>query len=436
MKRLTFIVAVGLLLSIANADAKKPKKAKLPAVNPIDLTIRQEIAQTPEKSGYYYYAYPYTTDSLAPVPAGFKPIYISHYGRHGSRWNSSESLPAKLYSIFKKQNQAGNLTEEGVEMMGMLRAAREHAKGHGGELSPLGNAQHKAIAARMYARFPEMFPAGDTIIARSTTVPRCIISMSSFCESLKENNPKLVIKRYASPGDMKILAFHSKEAKAIYDDEQEWKNDFNKKRDSLDMAQKTLSRLFKDPSKIKDRPKTVRDLQEIAVTTQNINGLDVDMLKFFDSEDLYNIWKGEDYKNYVRHGNSIEGKRAGAKSAKSLLKDILDLADESLAGKRTSVDLRFGHDIYLLRLYALMDIEGANASVKGIDEASRVWQSYRITPMAANLQLVIFSNPAGEKIATIRINERPAKVAGLKEFAPGYYKWSELEAKWREALNS
>lgn len=436
MKRLTFIVVAALLLSIGNADAKKPKKAKLPAVNPIDLAIRQEIAQTPEKSGYYYYAYPYTTDSLAPVPAGFKPVYISHYGRHGSRWHSSESFPANLYKVFKEQNKAGNLTADGVEMMGMLRAARNHAKGHGGELSPLGNAQHKAIAARMYERFPEMFPAGDTIIARSTLVPRCIISMSSFCESLKEKKPQLVIKRYASPCDAKILGYHSKEAKAIYDDEQDWKKDYYIKRDSLSMAEKTLSRLFKDPNKIKDRPAFARDLQEIAVVTQNINGLDVDMLKFFDNEDLYNIWKAEDYKNYVRHGNSVEGKRAGAKSAKSLLKDILDLADESLAGKRTNVDLRFGHDIYLLRLYALMDIEGANASVKGIDEASRVWQSYRITPMAANLQLVIFSNPAGKKIATVRMNERPVKVAGLREYAPGYYKWSDLETKWSEALNS
>ena len=43
-------------------------------------------ALTPEQSGGIYYAYPYTTDSLAPVPAGFKPVYMSHYGRHGSRW--------------------------------------------------------------------------------------------------------------------------------------------------------------------------------------------------------------------------------------------------------------------------------------------------------------------------------------------------------------
>ena len=39
-----------------------------------------------EKLGGVYYAYPVTKTELAEAPAGYEPFYISHYGRHGSRW--------------------------------------------------------------------------------------------------------------------------------------------------------------------------------------------------------------------------------------------------------------------------------------------------------------------------------------------------------------
>ena len=39
-----------------------------------------------EKLGGVYYAYPVTETILAAAPEGYEPFYISHYGRHGSRW--------------------------------------------------------------------------------------------------------------------------------------------------------------------------------------------------------------------------------------------------------------------------------------------------------------------------------------------------------------
>ena len=39
-----------------------------------------------EKWGGVYYAYPVTQTQLAEAPEGYEPFYISHYGRHGSRW--------------------------------------------------------------------------------------------------------------------------------------------------------------------------------------------------------------------------------------------------------------------------------------------------------------------------------------------------------------
>lgn len=432
MKRLILIATAAMMMTSFGASAKKSKQQKI--VNPADMEIRREIAATPEKSGGIYYAYPYSTDSLAPVPAGFEPVYISHYGRHGSRWHSSSSLHDKTYEEMQKQYKAGNLTAEGEEIMKIVEKCRDHTEGHVGELSPLGERQHKGIANRMYERFPSLFKDGDVIVARSSTEPRCIVSMAAFSEALKEHNPKLEMQRHATPGDMKFIAFHTKEAKDIYKEPQAWKVPYEKACDSLFLCNATASKIFRDPSKVKKLPKFMKDLHDVAIAVQDVDGLDLNLLAHFDQEDLYNLWKGDEYRQYVRHGNSVEGHRHGPLSSKNLMKDILDRADESLAGKRTAVDLRFGHDVFLLRQLALMEVEGCYDEVSGIDNASRVWQTYRLTPMAANLQIVIFRNSQGEEIATVRLNERPVKIRGVNEYAPGYYRWNDLRTKWRKTL--
>ena len=51
----------------------------------------EEIAATPGKAGGVYYAYPEPEILQTPAPAGYKPFYISHYGRHGSRYLISDN---------------------------------------------------------------------------------------------------------------------------------------------------------------------------------------------------------------------------------------------------------------------------------------------------------------------------------------------------------
>lgn len=76
-----------LLYCAAGSLAATPKKA---AAAPDDTSLSKEIAADPQKAGGIYLAYPVTTDSLPPVPGDYKPVYISHYGRHGSRWAINE----------------------------------------------------------------------------------------------------------------------------------------------------------------------------------------------------------------------------------------------------------------------------------------------------------------------------------------------------------
>ena len=148
-------------------------------------TTQEEIYSNIEKSGSVYYAYPDINESYTPAPKGYKPFYISHYGRHGSRYLIGDNDYLTIMETLAKADSVGFLTETGKDVRKRLDIVWKDAEGQGGELTPMGYRQHRGIADRMYHNFPEVFKGQRQISARSTVVVRCVLSMTAFCETLK-----------------------------------------------------------------------------------------------------------------------------------------------------------------------------------------------------------------------------------------------------------
>jgi len=431
------IMAAAVLLTVA---------AAMPAVGAdIRARITAELSVCPEKSGGIYYAYPSVADSLAPVPAGFEPVYISHYGRHGSRWVIDMSIYPKVLKALLEQADAGNLTPAGKALIPLVESCAGHARGHAGELSPLGERQHRAIAGRLARRFPALF--ADTtraVVMRSSTEPRCIISMAAFSEALKSFNPALPVERHATPGDMEFINYSTPEAKDMGKKDAPWMHRFGRSRDSLTRCEVTARRIFLDPAKVKMLPVVMRHLHDIAIDVQDVDGLPEDcagIIRLFSPVDLYNLWLASNYMMYVRHADSADGRDAGPRCAANLLKNIVERADTAVAGIRhtsgyaVAADLRFGHDTALIRLLSLMGVEDCSpAGAATPEEAAAQWQTYNVSPMGANLQLIFFRNAADRVIVGLRLNERPVRVGVLHEYAPGYYDWNTLREQWQKKL--
>lgn len=393
---------------------------------------------TPEQAGGIYYAYPVTADSLPPVPAGYTPVAISHYGRHGSRWAINESIYTNSLRTLTTASETGNLTPEGEAMLEMVRMATENARGHAGELSQIGVRQHRDIAARMAARFPSLFQGDARIDARSSEVPRCIISMTSFLNQLLRVNPNLRIHLASSPGGMDTMALHiPKNRRHLAKDHSKDADrmEFMRRRDSLTMNLATASRLFNDPQNVENLPELMRDIYNIAIAIQDMDGIDVDMLGKFDDEDLFNQWKVSNYWHYMEHANTARTWGEGPRSATPLLDDFIRRADSSLAGNGAPVTLRFGHDTVLMRLLALMGASGCYGQEPGVDRAARDWVNFKISPMGANFQMAFFRNPADDVIVALRLNEQPLKIDGVTEAYPGYYRWSNLRQHLLSAIH-
>ena len=50
-------------------------------------TSREEVMADIDRAGGVYYGYPTPSSAVyTPAPKGYEPFYISHYGRHGSRY--------------------------------------------------------------------------------------------------------------------------------------------------------------------------------------------------------------------------------------------------------------------------------------------------------------------------------------------------------------
>ncbi len=393
-------------------------------------TLRDEIAASPGKSGGIYYAYPVTEDVAPDAPKGYSPVYISHYGRHGSRWLIKEWEYSMTLAALKEQRKQHNLTPFGGKVESMVTALWNDADGNYGALTPLGERQHRGIADRLYRRYPTMFADSATIDVYSSTEPRCIVSMAAFCERLKEKNPVLRIKRKVSPGNMDFIAYSTPEAKAWGADTASWRKDYHHWRDSIVNPRRVMSLIFNDPSKVDKHHFFIRMLHDIAVGEQNV-AVKTGLIDIFTDDELYALWQELNYNMYVKHACATISRNVGPESASSLLRHFIDEADRQLSSGKRGVTLRFGHDTNLIRLLALMKIDGCAVSESDPDRYCLAWQDFNVSPMGANLQLIFFRDNEGKTITLIRHNEHPVTVPlkpvkGTKYF----YDWYELRAFW------
>jgi hypothetical protein len=167
------------------------------------LSAFEHIRQNRSFSASNYCIYPDSTlPALTPAPPGKHPFYISHYGRHGSRYLSNRKGYDIPYRMLQKADSLGLLTQIGKDALRELRHIIDDSEGRWGDLSGLGKRQHRQIAYRMVERFPEVFSDDAFVDARSTTVNRCVLSMGAAVQQIVALNPNLDVTMRASKEDM------------------------------------------------------------------------------------------------------------------------------------------------------------------------------------------------------------------------------------------
>jgi len=420
---------------------------------PASATLRDELKADPFKTASVYRAYPWLDKEpalLSPTPEGYEAFYISHYGRHGSRWMPDAERYTKLISIFDSIKSVKPLTAEGEKVYAHLLTAWDDAKDREGSLTAIGAAQHQTIARRMVSRFPSVFAGNAKVEARSSTVMRCAMSMTAFCNSLKESNPYLRITTECNERTLKIINNVTPEAKAMSKDKS-WYTDYQKYCKRVVNGDRLCHSLFGENS-LTDEQKSevITELYWYASDMQDTE-LNINLYEYFTDEELYNIWTTINYRMYVCNTWCPLGKGTGPNCARPLLKDIISKADNNIKQLQTAkphttsngeaikplqttsnnIDLRFGHDTALLRLLALMGINECSNKESNPEKFAEAWQDFRISPMAANLQMIFYKNSEGSVLVKFLLNEEETTIPALNpSIAPCYYNWEDVKAFW------
>lgn len=401
----------------------------LAAVGAAAQTAPEEIAAFPERSAGIYHSYEYIPAAPAPVPEGYEPFYISHYGRHGSRYHLSEKTYTEPLEALRCLDEAGVLTAEGRVALTKAEATAADARQRYGDLTRRGVREHRAIARRMFETWPEVFTADDgreiVVESRSTTVPRVILSMAAFNERLKESNPAIIATREASERFMDYLA--------VSYDRKSPLSAVEKTTDSLLRSRLQPARFMRSIAGegaagcVDDPLVFMQQLYLLASIAQDVDELGISFYDLFTDEELYALWEAENVKRYLLMGPSVRYGDAALDSARPLLRNIVETAQRVIDGEElVAASLRFGHDVNITPLLALMGVEGASARVEKIDDLASVWSVEKVSPMAANLQLIFLRNPStGDVRVRVLHNERDAKLP-----LPGgpYYSWPMLKS--------
>ena len=138
-----------------------------------------------------------------------------------------------------------------------------------------------------------------------------------------------------------------------------------------------------------------RSLFYFAADMQNV-GLGISFYDLFTTDELYGLNVYDNYKYYVIRGPSPLNRRFPQYYAKALLEDFLTRADRAVEGGAVSADLRFGHDGNLMTFVSLLQFEGCDVVESDPEKIAQAWPLYRITPMAANIQLVFYRKKAAD----------------------------------------
>jgi len=377
---------------------------------------------------------PHRFDTLTPLtkaPRGYKAFYMSHYGRHGSRYAWRSQTYVTIHNVLEQAAQAGALTPYGEEFRRKYEFFYQLPLINAGDLTPMGEEQLRRIGAFHAKAFPEIFSRGRCVQALSSISRRCILSMGAYSVGLLSDGKARVNLSLSSthegmciiapPEAPKSMARHFEGEKAEVALESAY--DYMQR---LNPYQGVVSRLFTDPSCLgRKKDPFLSELWQLYCGYHNYEPRPL-FDDLYTPQELLLAWEADNY--YTGRGH-ITGRYAVI----PLLEDILSKADTALQDPSVAAHLRFGHDYILESLLCLLNVNGMGTVPTKAEDTKYWFQSYEV-PMAANLALVMYRNKAGDILFKVLLNEQEAVLPQLTPVTGPYYRWQDFENWARELL--
>lgn len=354
-----------------------------------------------------------------PAPRGYKPVYISHYGRHGARFLSDAEEYLRVLDPLATADAEGNLTDSGKAFYDACRDYYDrYARDREGELTPIGWRQHQAIADAIFDNYRRVFRRHPDVTAKATFYQRCIVSMSSFCLELARRDPKMRFFTESNGRDYVRLLNETGSCEPL---EPGWDYGQPAYLENHTDPAPVLARIFKDPGRIVNPREFAQFIYRLVSSTSCVDP-SVDLVTgIMTPEEMLSYYKASALRFYERCG--VKNRRVIP-----VVQGIIDDADADLSCKVPPVRLRFGHDIVSAAVLSLLDVDGFGTVPPSSDQAYRTMRSCRI-PMACTI-LFVFYRKGDNVLVKILLDGRETSLPIPSVKGP-YYDWNAFKDYFR-----
>ena len=403
-------------------------------------SVKDIIKKDPSYAACNYRIYPDSVEMpMTPAPEGKHPFYISHYGRHGSRYINNRDGYDIPYKMMLRADSMGLLTPTGHKVLKEIELIIEDSEGQWGDLTGFGQLQQRHISQRMMERFPEIFSGDAHVDAKSTVVNRCMLSMGSFLMEMAKMNPQLRITMRATKRDMWYMNHQDKLLRKGMPEETEKAYDqFVAKYSKNAKLMKQLFINADSASKVVDEAWLNYYIIKMGLFQLNTRLYkEAYLTDLFEIEDLYNLWKTDNVWWYINYGNSELNDGDRPYTQRYLLRQIIADADSCILLEKPGVQLRFGHETVLLPLTCLLDINGYGQHIDDWENLdAQGWWSSDVFPMASNLQMIFYRSDINDKDVFFKVllNEQEAQLPIKTDCAP-YYHWKDFREFYLDKLD-
>ena len=363
---------------------------------------RKDFEKDKNLSAGNYVAYPGPQKVLTPAPKGYRPFYISHYGRHGSRYLIGTRAYDWPYSVLMRADSLGKLTSAGKDVLRKVGLIRAEA----------------------YRR-----------------VIRCILSMENALQQLLVANPQLQITHDASHHDMYYMNLNDTalRAKRSAPAVNEALEAFSKKHDNYERVMQTI---FNDEAYWHDSIDASQLNRMLYKLASNVQSTELrhklSLYDRFTQGELYDNWLKDNAYWYVAYGPSPLSGNVQPFSQRNLLRKIIVEADSCIALPHPGATLRYGHDTMVMPLTCLLDLNGCGRQISDLEQLDDAnWCDYKIIPMASNLQFVFYRRSPADKdvIFKVLLCEDEATLPIKTDIAP-YYHWRDFKDYYLKKLDA
>lgn len=414
------LFAAILLAGCSTFKSQTPPKQK---------DFQEELAEHPEYLDGTDFLCPTGPEKLTPAPKGYKPFYLSHYGRHGARYAWQSDIYKRLHKVLGQAKEDNNLTDIGKDWRNRYESLYPDVKYRTGDLSRKGWQQQQELAHRMYSNFPQIFKGDAHVRAWTSTSTRCVMTMSAFCLGLQKEDPGLDIfenfGKFFLPAILPLDGsnpFRKSDYKVTpVPFDETWEQYIARTID----YKAILGRLFIDPDKALEPKEQWDFVSYLYFFAAGMPSLDTDLVftDIFTPEERIALWKIDNFQFYWYAWETHLGYMP-------ILEDIIAKADERIASGEKGADLRFGHDYTILPLMMILDLDGMGKEAQCADDIVNITRLQQV-PMGANVHFVFYKNNSGNVLFKVLHNGKEATLPVETETWP-YYSWDAFKAYYQK----